>query len=93
VYVLSANPPEVEHELARLGEEIDSSTPDTTQVVLLDVTRGDGLSIKEFYGLTTFPTLMIVLDDDTVYQMWTYSMPRADEVSYAVHQVYGSMNE
>jgi hypothetical protein len=77
--------------LLAYGQEIDALTPDETQVVFLDPQRGDGLRVKEFYGLISFPAVLIVMDDDTVNQLWSVQLPPADQVSYALSQVNGSM--
>lgn len=52
---------------------------------------GDGASVKEFYGLTNFPCVLILMDDDTIPQQWSQTIPRADEVAYALSQINGSM--
>lgn len=91
VYIFSDGTTQSEQLLKQLGEEVDKLTQETTQVVFLDHTRGDGLATKEFYGLTTFPCILIVMDDDTIPQQWNGALPRADEVSYAISQITGGM--
>lgn len=73
------------------ARRVDDLTPDDTQVAFLDPTRGDGLRVKEFYGITATPHIMIVMDDDTIPYSWQLSIPRPDEVSYALSQINGSM--
>lgn len=91
VYILHNHSARLAAQFTRLAEEIDALTPDETQVCLLEPSRGDGLAVKEFYGLTVFPVVMIILDDDTVYQMWVSDIPRPDEVSYALSTINGTM--
>ena len=91
IYILTSGSSQLEDQLTKFGEEVDALTPDETQVCLLDPNSGDGLSIKEFYSLTTFPVIMIVMDDDTIYHLWTEDVPQPSEVSYYLSQVNGSM--
>ena len=91
VYVFGDGTTQVNQQLMELGNAIDRLTPDETQVAFLDQSHGDGLSVKEFYGLTDFPCVMIVMDDDTVPYQWTLTLPQPDEVSYALSQITGSM--
>ncbi|MFZ1458370.1 MAG: hypothetical protein WAT17_00625 [Candidatus Saccharimonadales bacterium] len=92
VYILGDGTTQTEMQLIKFGEEVDALTPDDTQVVYLDPSRGDGLRVKEFYGITEFPYIMIVMDDDTVPYAWQRSIPRPDEVSYELGQIGGSMD-
>lgn len=82
----------INDKVIRLGTEIDTLTAKETQVVYLDPSRDDGLKVKEFYGLATFPCVLIVMDDDTIPTSWTGELPRADEVSYVLNQINGSMH-
>lgn len=91
VYLLGNGQHSTDNELRRIGEEIDQLTPVETQVVLLDINRGDGMKIKEFYAITTTPTVMIVLDDDTVPYQWSGTLPRTDQITYHLSQIEGSM--
>jgi len=91
VYIFGDGTTQTEQRLIAYGQEIDGLTPDETQVVFLDPQRGDGLRVKEFYGLTSFPSVLIVMDDDTINQLWSVQLPPADQVSYALSQVNGSM--
>lgn len=91
IYVFGDGTITTERQLIAFGEEVDSLTPDETQVVYLDPSRGDGASVKEFYGLTNFPCVLILMDDDTIPQQWSQTIPRADEVAYALSQINGSM--
>jgi hypothetical protein len=81
-----------EERLKRYGVEVDALTPDETQVVYLDPRSDDGRKVTEFYSLTTLPCVLIVMDDDTIYQSWELQIPSADQVSYALSQVNGSMH-
>lgn len=72
--------------------EINTLTNNEARVVLLDPLRGDGLRVKEFYGLTTFPAVVVVMDDDTIVQSWAGQLPQAQEVSYALSQINGHMS-
>lgn len=92
VYLLSNGQHTMENELRTLGEEIDRLTPHDTQVVLLDSSRGDGIRVKEFYSITTTPTAMIILDDDTVPYQWTGSLPQADQIAYHLNHIEGSIH-
>ena len=92
VYIFGDGTTQTELRLTAYGKEIDALTPDETQVVFLDPQRGDGLEVKEFYGLLSFPCVLIVMDDDTINQQWSGSLPQADQVSYALSQITGSMH-
>ena len=89
IYISGDGTAQTENRLMRLGEEVDKLTSSDTQIVYLDPTRGDGLRVKEFYALTVFPALIIIMDDDTLYQKWEGYMPRPDQVSYAISQAGG----
>lgn len=89
VYVFGNGTSQMEQRLIALGKEIDQLTAADIQVVYLDPNRGDGLRVKEFYALGNFPVVIIVMDDDTIYQKWEGSLPQADQVSYAVSQAGG----
>lgn len=91
VYMLHDGNTITEGNLLRLEQEIVQRTQNTVQIVRADVRMGDGLRIKEFYGITTLPAVMIIMDDDTVPQQWGPELPRAEDVSYAVSQINGSM--
>lgn len=89
IYIFGDGTAQTENRLMRLGEEVDKLTSSDTQIVYLDPTRGDRLRVKEFYALTVFPALIIIMDDDTLYQKWEGYMPRPDQVSYAISQAGG----
>ena len=91
VYLVGDGSGEQHRQLEDLGAAIDAATPEETQVVYLDSTNGDGLNVKEFYALMDFPTVMIVMDDDTLYQSWTNDLPQPDQVAYYLSQVGGQM--
>ncbi|MFZ1249652.1 MAG: hypothetical protein WAQ24_05025 [Candidatus Saccharimonadales bacterium] len=91
VYVFSDGTSQTEIRLKQYGQEIDALTPDETQVVYLNPMRDDGLRVKEFYGLTSFPCVLIVMDDDTIAQSWQGSLPQADQVSYTLGQIGGGI--
>lgn len=79
-------------QLQKFGGEIDELSGGKTQVVCLNVRGGDGLRIKEFYGLRYFPCVMIVLDDDTVPHQWDHVLPRAKDIIYTLHQISGGVH-
>ena len=91
VYLIGNGQSQLERQLTELGKLIDEATPEQTQVVYLDPTRGDGLRIREFYSLHYLPTVFIVMDDDTIAQQWDVTLPRFEEVTYALSQITGSM--
>lgn len=91
VYIFGDGTSQTETQLLDFARRVDDLTPDETQVVYLDPARGDGLAVKEFYGITSVPYIMIVMDDDTIPYSWQ-SMPQPDEVSYALSQISGSMD-
>ena len=91
VYVFGDGTSQTEQILKQFGEKVDDLTHDETQVVYLDPSRGDGRATAEFYGLTQFPCVMIVMDDDTVPQQWNLTIPQPDEVSYVLSQITGGM--
>lgn len=90
VYILGDGTEATAQRMKQYGEEVDELTPDETQVVYLDSQSGDGLEVAEFYGLTAFPCVLIVMDDDTLYQSWEIQIPAADQVSYVLSQINGS---
>ncbi len=92
VYIIGDGSSMSEARLRQFGEEVDALTPDETQVVYLDPRSGDGLKIKEFYSLQALPCVLIVMDDDTIYHSWEVQIPTADQVSYTLSQVTGSMH-
>jgi hypothetical protein len=89
VYLISNGQHAMDNALTQLGNEIKTLTTKDTQIVLLDMHHGDGIKVKEFYGLTSAPTIMIILDDDTVPYIWTNTLPRASEVAYHLNQIEG----
>lgn len=90
VYIIGDGAFDMEHRLKQLGEDIDKLTEDETQVVYLDPNSQDGQAVKEFYSLGTLPVILIVMDDDTVPHQWVgSSLPRPDEVSYALSRING----
>lgn len=91
VYILSDAGVREEIELTKFGMDIDNATPDETQVVFLNVQKGDGLAIKEFYAVTVFPTVLIVQDDDTIIQGWYGQVPQLEQVVYYLGQATGTM--
>lgn len=84
---------QLERRLIAFGEDIDKLTPDETQVVYLDPSKGDGLEVKSFYSLQYLPVVMIVMDDDTLYQTWAGDIPRPDEVAYYLSRINGAMTQ
>ena len=91
VYLFGDGTSFIDDQVKQLGVEIDNLTQAETQVVYLDPLRDDGLKVKEFYGLLTFPAVLIVMDDDTVPMSWNGQLPRTEEVTYALSQISGSM--
>lgn len=91
VYIFGDGTSQLEQRLIAFGEEVDKLTPDETQVVYLDPNRGDGLRVKEFYALTNFPVVMIIMDDDTLYHTWDGTLPQPDQVSYYLSQINGGI--
>lgn len=91
IYLLGDGTSQTEQALMQLGNEVDKLTSQDTQVVYLDPSRGDGLATATFYGLTQFPSVIIVMDDDTVPHQWSHHIPRYEEVTYALSQTTGSM--
>mgnify|MGYP003599313698 CR=1 FL=1 len=89
IYIFGDGSSQTEKVLTDLGTRIDELTPDITQVVYLDPNRGDGLAVKEFYGLTQFPALCIIMDDDTMPNAWYGTMPSPEEVSYQLSRISG----
>lgn len=82
-----------EDQVKRLGEEIDAATEDAIQTAYIDIQSGNGAQVAEFYGygLEQLPVVMIVQDDDTVYQEWRGAdLPAADIVAHYIEQITGS---
>lgn len=91
VYLLGAAPHQ--RELVALGEAVDAATPDETQIVCLDIDSGNGAQVAEFYGFMReqLPVIMIVQDDDTLYQSWYgQDLPAADVVAHHLNQITGA---
>lgn len=91
VYIIGDGTAQLEQQLIAFGEDVDKLTPDETQVVYLDPNKDDGLKVKSFYSLQYLPVIMIIMDDDTLYQTWTSDIPRPDEVAYYLSQINGTM--
>lgn len=92
IYVLGDGTSQLEQQLIAFGDEVDRFVSEDIQVVYLDPFRDDGLRVKEFYALENFPVVMIVLDDDTIYQIWSNEIPPVDQVAYYLHQITGGIN-
>lgn len=91
VYFIGNGSSLIESQLIALANKIDMSLRQKVQLEYFDSTRGDGLRVKEFYALSIFPTVLIVMDDDTIVQQWDHTLPRADEVTYALSHIAGSL--
>ncbi len=79
--------------LTVLGRAIDDITPDESQTVCLDIDSGNGAQVAEFYGYMReqLPVIMIVQDDDTIYQSWHgIDLPAADVVAHYLNELTGS---
>lgn len=91
VYLLTDGSSYSERQLIKYAEEIKQRTNNLSQVILIDPLRGDGVRVKEFYGLTSFPAALIIMDDDTIARSWIGQLPAAQEVTYALSQISGTM--
>ena len=91
VYLLSDGLSTTHRTLTDLANEVLKSTPDTQIVLIEDTRRGEGRAIVEFYGITSLPAILIVMDDDTVPHSWLHTLPSPSEVSYQISQINGSM--
>ncbi len=89
IYIIGNGTIDMEKQLKLLGEEVDKLTEDETQVVYLDPNTREGQDIKTFYAIETLPIILIVMDDDTVPYQWSGTLPRPDEISYALSQING----
>ncbi len=90
IYIFGDGTSQTEKILIDFGTRVDTLTPGETQVVYLDPSRGDGLAVKEFYALSQFPSVLIVMDDDTIPMMWSGNLPQPEEVSYQLSLVNGA---
>ena len=82
-----------EDQLKQLGTTIDSLTGSTIQTAYLDINSGNGTEVAEFYGYVQeqLPVILIVQDDDTVYQSWHgMDLPAADVVAHYLNELTGS---
>lgn len=91
IYLIGTGQSQTETQLKELGNQIIELTADDTQVVYLDPNHGDGLKVKEFYSLQVLPCTLVVLDDDTIARQWDSTIPKAEDISYALSQINGSM--
>ena len=91
VYIIGNGLSQLDKQLHELGNQIVSLVNNDTQVVILDSSRGDGMKFKESYSLQFIPCLLVVLDDDTIARSWEVNLPRAEEVSYVLSHINGSM--
>ena len=73
-----------DEKLIALGVAVDDATSEDTQVVYLKATSAEAQKITSFYAVTQFPAVLIVLDNAQLAQSWTYHLPRAEEVIYAI---------
>lgn len=91
VYLLGLPPNE--DTLRQLGQEIVAQVGGAAQVVYLDSESADGIQVAEFYGLMreSLPAVLIVQDDDTLYQSWAGTdMPAADVVAHYINEIVGN---
>lgn len=91
VYLLGLPPNE--EALRRLGQEVVATTGGSAQVTYLDSTSADGIRVAEFYDIAieSLPAILIVQDDDTLYQSWTgMDLPAADVVAHYINQITGN---
>lgn len=73
--------------LKSIADEVDLALPDEVQVVLLDGRHGEGLQVVDFYDLISLPAVLIVMDDDQIYHMWTAPhLPTASNLMYTMRQ-------
>jgi len=91
VYIFGDGTLETEQSLKQFGEKLDELTPKDTRVVYLNPNDGDGPSIVELYGLSQFPSVMIVMKDETIEQQWDQNIPEPDEIAYALNQITGDV--
>jgi hypothetical protein len=85
-YFISDGTARSEQELQDIARVVDESLPDEAQVVLLNGRVGEGASVVDFYDLTSLPTVLIVMDDDQLYQSWQPQLPSSSDVLYAMGQ-------
>lgn len=91
VYIIGSGDARSERIISELGNEVDKLTNGKTQVVCLGARSGDGLRVKEFYGLAYFPCVLIILDDDTIVHQWDCTLPRAKDIVYTLHHISGGV--
>ena len=87
VYLISDGSSQSTEVLQQLAEEVDTSLPDESQVVLLDGSEREAVEITDFYDIQTLPAILIVMDDDQIHHGWYgHELPAADRVLYMMGQ-------
>lgn len=72
--------------MERLAQAVSGATSKQVLVIAADDTTGR--QILEFYGLTAKNYVIIVRDDDQLFQSWNETeLPNADQIAYAVEQI------
>lgn len=86
VYFISDGTTSSTQELQSIAQVVDVQLPDEAQVVLLDGKGREGSEVSDFYDLAKLPAVLIVMDDDQLYQSWSAPLPNAEDILYAMGQ-------
>ncbi|HEY1085710.1 MAG TPA: hypothetical protein VGE34_03210 [Candidatus Saccharimonadales bacterium] len=86
-YMLSDGSYQSEKDLQQKATELTAQLGTNAQIVVLDGVRSEGQQVCDFYDITTLPAVLIVLDDDQIYQSWVgQNLPTTEDIAYALSQ-------
>ena len=85
-YFISDGTPQSERDLSEIAKVVDQSLPDEAQVVILNGQVSEGAEVVDFYDITSLPAVLIVMDDDQIYNAWYVQLPSSEDILYMMGQ-------
>jgi hypothetical protein len=85
-YFIGDGTPQSEQNLQQIASVVDQSLPEEAQVVILDGQAAEGAEVVDFYGITSLPAVLIIMDDDQIYHAWYVQLPSSEDVLYMMGQ-------
>lgn len=73
-------------QLQAIADVVDTQLPEEAQVVLLNSNEREGSEVVDFYSIGSLPAILIVMDDDQIYQQWSAPLPTAEDIIYMMGQ-------